>query len=139
MVAYGQPRRLNALTVSLLLVAAGSGYWLWRFAPAYVDAWSVDHVLKQTAVAVYQANMLAEPGRTQALHELADKARADIVSQAGVRDPELQVNLDVDESHHVATVSADYHVVITLPGIDRTTALHFQRARSANIERVKWE
>ena len=59
---YG-PKRLNAVTVGLLLFALAAGYWFWRFFPAYFDGWTVDHILKETAAAVYRANRLREPER----------------------------------------------------------------------------
>src|SRR5258708_7962709 len=113
MATYGQPRRLNSVTVVLLLGVMGAGYWLWRFFPAYFDGWTVDHILKESAAAVYRANRLVEPQRTQTLRDLVDKARADIQSKASVSDPELVVNVDIDGD--LATLSADYHVPITHP------------------------
>jgi hypothetical protein len=137
MADYQQPRRLNAVSITLIFAALGAAYWCWRFFPAYFDGWTVDHVLKESAAAVYRTNRLREPERSQELRVLVDKARADIIKKAGVNDPELVVNLDIEDTR--ATLSADYRVVITHPLISRTTLLHFVKKESADIKVVSWE
>jgi hypothetical protein len=80
---------------------------------------------------------LNEPERGQELKALLDKARADIVAQAKVTDPDLTLNLDLDDKR--AAVSADYSVEVTHPIVHRTTMLHFHKVESADITKVKWE
>ena len=111
-VGYG-PRRINAVTVIMILWRAAAGYWVWRFFPAYFDGWTVDHLLKEAASSTYQLNRLNEPERTKQLKALVDKTRADIIKQGNVTDPDLVVNLDIDGDN--VAVSADYSVVITHP------------------------
>lgn len=136
MVTYGQPRRLNALTVLLIAAALAGGYWLWRFFPAYFDAWSVDHLLKEAATSVYMADRLGEPQRTLELKNIVDKARALIVKQVGITDPELSVDLNISDAK--ATVTADYTVVVTHLLVSNTSIIHFHRERGADIKNVKW-
>jgi hypothetical protein len=137
MATYGQPRRLNTVTVAMLLCAVGAGYWFWRFFPAYFDGWTVDPLLNEAASATYRLSRLSEPERTKELKALLDKTRADIVQRANVTDPDLTVNLDLEGND--AQVSADYHVVVTHPMTARTTTLHFHRVESADIKKVQWE
>jgi hypothetical protein len=134
---YSKPRRLNAVSGTMLALALAAAYWGWRFGPAYWDAWTVDHILKETASSVYRANRLNEPLRTQTLRELVDKARAKMIHDASVGDPELAVNLNIDGD--VAAMSADYHVVVTHPMIGKTTTLHFTRKETADVKVVRWE
>src|SRR5207245_2529873 len=61
MADYQQPRRLNAVSITLIFAALGAAYWFWRFFPAYFDGWTVDHILKEQAAAVYRTNRLVEP------------------------------------------------------------------------------
>lgn len=136
-IEYGAPRRLNSVTVTLILLLVAGGYWMWRFFPAYFEAWSVDHILKEAASQVYQANRLAEPQRTETLTELINKAKRDIQTKAGVTDPDLVVNLDIDEAR--AVVSAEYRVIVTHPLVTKTTRLAFKRREEANIKPVNWE
>ncbi len=135
--AYAQPRRLNAVSIALLLMMAAAAYWFWRFFPAYFDGWSVDHILRESAAATYKVVRLNEPARTKTLKAIVDKAREDIAKKANVTDPDLVVNLNVDE--HTATMTADYHVVITHPWLNRTTTLHFAKSEQTDLKRVDWE
>lgn len=137
MASYGQPRRLNSVTVVMLLVALAAGYWVWRFFPAYFDGFTVDHLLKEAASKTYRTSRLQEPARTKQLTELVDKTKADIRKQANVTDPDLSVSLDIEGEK--AVVSADYNVTITHILTDRTTTLHFHKSESADIKRVDWE
>jgi len=137
MADYGQPRRLNALTGFMILCGLAAGYWLWRFFPAYFDGFTVDHILKETASATYKLSRLGEPERGKQLKILLDKARADIIKQGNVSDPELTVNLDLDAANVV--VSADYSVIVSHPLINKTTTLRFHKVETADVKKVKWE
>jgi hypothetical protein len=137
MATYGQPRRLNSVSIVLILMALAAGYWMWRFFPAYFDAWTVDHLLKEAASTTYRLSQLNEPERTKELKKLIDKVRADIMKQASVTDPDLVVNLDIQDNNSVVT--AEYDVVVTHPVITRTTTIHFKRSEAADIKKVRWE
>jgi hypothetical protein len=137
MATYGQPRRLNTVTIIMILMGLAAGYWIWRFFPAYFDGWNVDHLLKESASKTYRLSRLQEPERTKQLTVLVDKTRADIMKQGNVTDPDLSVNLNL-EGDDVA-VSADYNVVITHPLVTRTTTIHFHKSETADIKKVKWE
>ena len=134
---YKTPRRLNSFNVTLIVLALVAGYWFWRFFPAYFDGWTVDHVLKEAASAVYRINRMTEPDRTKELKALLDKTRLDIVKKGNVTDPELTVDLDIEGN--LAILTADYHVIVTHPVLSRTTSLHFQKKETADIKRVSWE
>lgn len=136
-ISYGQPRKLNAVTALMILIALAGAYWFWRFFPAYFDGWNVDHILRESVTATYRLMHLGEPARTKALKELVNKAREDIQKQANVTDPNLLVDLNLDGDN--ATMSADYRVVITHPYLTQTTTLHFVKAEKTNIKKVEWE
>ncbi len=133
---YG-PRRFNTVTAVMLLGVLALGYWFWRFFPAYWDGWTVDHILKESASAIYRLNKLSEPERTAELKALADKARADIQKKANVTDPDLEVNLDINDNS--ASMSADYRVRITHPVVSFTNSLHFVKKQTADIKTVNWD
>jgi len=135
-VEYGKPRRLNAVSFAFILLLCAGGYWMWRFFPSYFNAWTVDHILAESASEVYRVNRYGEPDRTNGLHSIIDKAKADIANKADVHDPDLVVGLNIDGDK--ATVTADYRVVVTHPYLSRTTTLHFQRSETADIKAVNW-
>jgi hypothetical protein len=136
-VEYGRPRKLNAFSGTLLALAIGGAYWMWRFSPAYLDAWTVDHVLRESATAIYRANHLAEPERSKALREILDQAQVDIRKQSDIKDPDLTITANILEDK--AVLKAEYSVRITHPLIEKTTLLHFQREEGANLKRVDWD
>jgi hypothetical protein len=137
MASYGGPRRINAVSIVLVLLAAAGGYWMWRYFPVYFDAWSVDHILKEAASETYRANRLNEGSRMEQLKLIVDGAKAKIIKQVGIHDPELTVDLNVDGDK--ATMTADYTVRVTHPVIDKTSKIHFHREEQANIKFVKWD
>ena len=136
-VLWKRPRKLNGVTITLIVLAIAGGYWLWRFFPVYFDGWTVDHILKETAAAVYRANRLREPERTDTLKELVDKAKSDIIRKANVTDPDLRVDLEIEAEK--ATVSAEYKAIVTHPSTSKTTTLHFKKHQEANIKTVRWD
>jgi hypothetical protein len=134
---YGTPRRINAVTITLILLAAAAGYWFWLFFPVHFDAWSVDHILKEAASQTYQTQRLTDSQRMEQLKLIVDGARGKIIKQVGIHDPELAVNLNVDGDK--ATVTADYSVVVKHPWIGKRTQMHLHREEVANIKFVKWD
>jgi hypothetical protein len=137
MARYGTPRRLNTVSITLILIACGAAYWFWRFFPVHFDAWSIDHILKESASATYQTQHLGDSQRMEELKRIVDSARGKIVKEVGVHDPELTVNLNVDGDK--ATLTADYTVVVTHPWFNKTTTMHMHREQTANIKFVKWD
>lgn len=137
MASYGQPRRLNTVTVFMIILALAAGYWMWRFFPAYFDSWTVDHLLREAASSTYKLSHLNEPLRSKELKALLDKTRKEIIEQANVTDPDLTVNLDLQDD--VVVVSADYSVIVTHPIIDKTTTLRFHKSETESVKKVNWE
>jgi hypothetical protein len=136
-VEYGKPKRLNAVSATMLVLALGGGYWMWRFFPAYFDAWTVDHILRESATQVYRANRMQEPDRTNTLRDIVDKAKADMRKQAEIQDPDLTVGLNVDDANAILT--ADYTVRVTHPVLASPTVLHMHREEKADVKKVDWD
>lgn len=140
-VRYGQPKRLNVVTVTMLLLLLAAGYWMWRFFPAYFDSWSVAHILRESVAEVYKASRLNEASRGQALQEIVDRAITKIRSptRVGITDPDLVVNLEIDPDTQAATMTADYCIVVTHPWITQTTTLRFHQSETMSVKKVNWE
>ncbi len=134
---YKQPRRLNIVSGILLLLLAGAGYWSWKFLPAYLEAWSVDHILKEQVSRVYKIMMMGEPDKTNELTKLVETAKADIKKKAGVTDAGIVVHLNVDVT--VATLTADYKVRVNHDWFNRTSVMQMHRVATADIKRVDWD
>jgi len=136
-VSYAKPSRLNSVTVTLLLLAVAGGYWMWRFFPAYFDAWSVDHLLKEASSTMYRLNRLKEPMRTNEMKATLDKLRADIIKKGNVTDPDLDVQLEIDGN--LAAVSANYSLTVVLAPSNKKVVLNFHRKETANVKAVNWD
>ena len=137
MAGYKQPRRLNVVSGALLLLAAAGGYWMYKFFPVYLEAWSVDHILHEGASRVYKIQMMGEPDRTETLTKLVDNAKADIRKKSGVSDPELVVNLTLEQT--TATMTADYKVKVYHDWVGKTSMVNLHRSSSADLKRVDWD
>jgi hypothetical protein len=136
-VEWQKPKRLNAVSGTMIVLALAFGYWMWRFFPSYFDAWTVDHILRETASQVYRANKMTEPDRSNTLRDLVDKAKLDARKQADIKDPDLTIGLNVDDANCVLT--ADYTVKITHPLLTNPTILHMHREEKADVKRVDWD
>lgn len=137
-VEYGAPKKINAFSVSLVLLVLGFAYWMWRFFPSYLDAWTVDHVLREVATQVYRANRIPnDTDKIEVIKELLDKAKSDIRKQAGINDPELTVSANIEGD--TAFLYAEYTVQVTHPVVDKTTTLHFKREEKTDLKRVDWD
>jgi hypothetical protein len=134
---YRQPRRLNSVTVIMLLMFLAGGYWMWVFFPVYWDAWTVDHQLREGASALYQLNLLNEPERSDRMRKLLQKVQADCVRLAHITDPEFDVVLDMEGDN--VMMRADYTVKLRHPVGNFTTVLHMKRSEKANVKRVSWD
>lgn len=134
---YGKPRRFNSVSITMILFGLAFGYWMWIFFPYYLDAWTVDHTLREAASKIYKANRLGEPDRTQTLNEIVNQVRDDLKKKVGITDPDLTVSLEILEND--ATMSADYKVTVTHPITTKRTTLHFKRTEHADIKKVKWD
>ncbi len=120
----------------LLLLAAGA-YWMWLFGPAYWDAWTVDHQLREGASALYQLNLLVEPERSERMRKLLQKVQADCVRLAHITDPTFDVVLDIDGDNVV--MRAAYTVKVRHPFGHWVTTLQMKRSEKANVKRVSWD
>ncbi len=137
MTNYRQPKRFNSFTAVLLLLFAGAGYWMWVFMPAYWDAWTVDHLLREGVATLYQANNLGEPQRSQEMRKILQKIQADAIRLANIKDPDFDVALDLENASVV--VRAKYKVVIRHPVGNFLTTLTMNRIEKANIKKVSWD
>lgn len=134
---YKQPRRLNVVSGALLLMLAAAGYWCWKYMPIYIEAWSVDHVLKEQVSRVYKMMQMGEPDKTNELTKLVETAKADIRKKSGVTDPNVVVNLNIDVT--VATMTADYKVRVNHDWFNKTSIVELHRVAVSDIKRVDWD
>jgi hypothetical protein len=136
---YAQPRLLNSVSITMLIIALCGGYWGWRFFPSYWDSWTVDHHLQEGAASVYGLIGAQAPNENNesSLKDLVDTTRKKILEAVPIADPNFAVNLDVKPGVG-ATMTADYDVYIEHPLIEKKTKIHFHRVGEADLKQVKW-
>lgn len=137
MANYRQPRRFNVVSMLMILVLLGGGYWLYVFFPVYWDAWTVDHQLRECAAAMYQVNKLAEPDRSTQMRVLLQKAQADSIRLAHITDPDFDVRLELTGDE--VKLIGEYTVVVRHPIANWTTTVKMHREEHANVKQVHWE
>ena len=137
MATYKQPRRLNIVSFTMLVLACAGVYWLYVFFPIYWDAWTVDHQLRDGAAEVYNLNHISEPERTKQLQAMLKKVQDSCVRLANITDPDFGVSLDLDGED--VTLRAEYDVPIVYPVGGWKSVAHMKRTAKANVKRVSWE
>jgi hypothetical protein len=130
-----EPRRLNVVTLLMLLGLAAGGYWFWKFFPVYYTGWQVDHLLSEAGAESYQVVRLGEGVREAKRAEIERSTRERIVA-LGVDDPDLRVTVELEPK--LATVTADYEAVVQHPVAGKRTVLAMHRSEVTDLQRVKW-
>jgi hypothetical protein len=121
---YRQPRRINVVSVFMLLVAVAAGYAGYKFVPVYWQARKVDQVLDEEKLAMVNVGRLAEEHRAP----VADKAIAKAITrlyEMGIEDVGEQP-LQVWFSPDYGELNARYQVVVRHP-VGKATVLTFDR------------
>lgn len=137
MANYRQPRRLNSVSIFMLLAALAGGYWMWVFFPVYWDAWTVDHQLREGASELYKLNLLAEPERTKQMQKLLKKVQSEAIRLGHITDPDFEVILEMEGDN--VLMMGEYTVKVRHPVGNYTTVIHFRRSEKANVKKVSWD
>jgi hypothetical protein len=135
--AYKTPRRLNTVSILMLLAAIAGGYWFYTFFPVYWDAWTIDHQLREAAALCYKVNKYAEPGRSIELRKLLKKVQEDSIRLAHITDPDFDVALEIENDN--LFLKATYKVVVRHPVGNFVSTLNMVRTQKANIKQVSWD
>jgi hypothetical protein len=120
--AYTRPRRVNVMTVLLVVVVVLGVYLGVKFVPAYWNRYKVDEVLTDIAFQAIDLRLATPDARYDREQALVAKARERIAA-LGIDAEDLDVYFDPEMS----TVHADYTVVVDLVVLD-PTVLDFRRA-----------
>jgi hypothetical protein len=131
---YKQPRRINAVSVSLLLVV-GAGAWV------AVSAWpiialnaNVKNELGETLPRAYKANLLPEPTSSESLSRIHDEL-AESIKKLGVTDPKADVVISRGKT---IAVQVRYKATLTLKGLEKSYELTMEPKVETDAARVEW-
>jgi hypothetical protein len=120
MARYQQPRRINIVSLILLLAVGGGIYATVQFGPAYWRMWQVKEILSDTA-SRFMSNPTLAKGDGRYLSDIRDQA-ADRV-RALVRDTKATVSLALEGGE--VKVAASYAEVVKHPYVAKITVLRF--------------
>jgi hypothetical protein len=129
------PRRLNWVTLLLILGVAAGGYWLWKFLPVYYTAWQVDTALSDGTAQAYRIAKLPAGPRSTAKAEIERSVAAKVVA-LGVTDPKMAVRIDFTE--HDAVAECDYKVEVRHAIVDETKVMEMHRTAATDLKRPDW-
>lgn len=122
---YNKPRRLNVVSLLLLLIVLAAGYAGWKFVPVYWQARKVDQVLDEEKMAAASIDRLRDDARATTADSVVAKAVTRIY-EMGIEDQAeqpLQVWFDAD----YGALNARYQVVVRHPVVDKTTIMTMDR------------
>ena len=121
---YKRPRRINVVSVFLLLVAIGAGYAGYKFIPVYWQARKVDQVLEEEKMAAVSFHRLREELRATSADVIVGKAVTRLY-EMGIED-QVDQPLQVWFSPDYTELNARYQVVVRHP-FEKSTVLTFDR------------
>ncbi|HEX3698436.1 MAG TPA: hypothetical protein VH374_23890 [Polyangia bacterium] len=131
---YKQPRRLNAVSVTLFLFL-GAAAWLGISAwPLIALSGNVKNELGEALPRAYKANLLPEPTSTEGIARIHDEL-VESLKKIGVTDPKLQVL--VTRAKNIS-VEARYKATLSLKGVDKTYDLDMNPKVETDAARVEW-
>jgi hypothetical protein len=101
---YKQPRRLNAVSVTLLLLVLIAGYVAFSAWPVFRLNGDVKNAAEDALPRLYRANLLPEPESTIASDQVR-KALTEKLSELGIADPESALVITRDARTVAITVN----------------------------------
>jgi len=125
----GNPRRINVVSVSVVVLLVAGVYCAWKLIPPYLQANDVDTEL---AAAKNELGRHDTRGSDDSrVAEVLGRARARLI-KLGVDDPELEVGLARGDEKH--TVYAKYRVKVKL--LFGSVTLKFHRKVKMDAEKL---
>lgn len=136
MTAYRQPRRINAVSLSLLAILAAGAYLGFRAWPVLVLRTEVKDALEEALPRLYRANLLPEPESTIAATELRT-GLVEKLGTLGVTDADQALTLTMGREVEEVALSVKLRATIDLPPLGRLPVTLAPRAHTS-AARVKF-
>jgi hypothetical protein len=124
---YNKPRRLNVVSLFLLVLVAGAGYAAYKFVPVYWQAREVDQALDELKLPAATFFRMRDDLRRAEADRIIARAYARL-AEMGIEDHEeqpLQIWFAPDHSE----LHAKYRVDVRHPIIDKVTPMTMERQR----------
>jgi hypothetical protein len=132
---YKQPRRINAVSISLLLMVAGVGWIGYSAWPIISVNANVKNELGEALPRVYKANLLPEPTSTELITRIHDDLMGKM-KKLGVDDPKVEVI--ISRSKEKVSIETRYTAILALQGTEKTRPLTMSPKVETDAARVDW-
>jgi hypothetical protein len=126
---YKEPRRVNLVSVSLLILALAAGYAGWKLGPMFWTAYKIGEIVDQGASQASGINMMTLEAQTKIEKKVVTQVKERIGEERGIT-PEVN-GLDVYLEDENAALHAEYDVTIHFPFGKRYTR-HFDVVSSVS-------
>lgn len=112
---YSKPSAINPVSIGVFLALIGVGFYLFHVGPLYLRRWRVKQVMHQTASSYYKISKIRDNKSLQAQESanLTAGARKKIIEILGFEDPELGVDMSIDEEKKLVNVTTQYSELVT--------------------------
>ncbi len=132
---YKRPRRINAVSVSLVIFLAGVVYVLWGLYPVFKLRAAVKSELSDALPTLWLMNLRPPAIALPELRKLKTNATAKI-QKLGVRDPKLEITFFRDKK--VVAIEAHFTLTAVFPWMKKTRAIYCAPRVETDAARVEW-
>jgi hypothetical protein len=134
-VEYRKPRKINVVSVSMLLVLGAIGYVLFALWPVYTLRASVKGELQEVLPRLWKLNLLPDvtsrPELVKMRKELLDRLR-----KVGVTDKKLELIVERDKKR--VALEARFSTEAHFPWLDKRKVFHLAPRAETDAARVEW-
>jgi hypothetical protein len=132
---YKKPRRINAVSVGLLIFMAAVVYVLWGLYPVFKLRAAVKGELSDALPTLWLMNLRPPDIAVPELKKLKTNAYAKI-KKLGVRDPKLEITFF--RSKKVVAIEAHFTLTAFFPWLKKTRAIYCTPRVETDAARVEW-
>lgn len=134
-VEYKKPRRLNFVSVTLLFVVVGAGYFLYSIWPLLSLRSAVRDEMAEALPALWKLNLRPEGQARMDLVKLR-RTMIDKLRKKGIRDQKFELVISRDKKR--VGMQARYAATASFPGLNKKMQLRFSPKVETDAERVDW-
>jgi hypothetical protein len=132
---YKQPRRVNAVSLTILLIFGLVGWAVYGFWPAFSLRSNVESELADALPGLWRMNHQPEPSvRPQVL--ALKRSTIERLRKMGVKDKNLEVAFE--RNRKIVAIQARFKTTFSLPGLERVFTVTFEPRVATDAARVEW-
>lgn len=135
--AYKKPRRINGVSISLILMLGVAVYVAMMFWPALLLQANVKSLMDDALPLWYRANLYSEPVRSKEKNTQRAELIKRIKALKGMEDLHFQVALDGDKK--TVWIKVDFETMVVFQGVKTKKPIKFHPRVETDAARVNWD